>query len=205
MASGSPLSIGLLGAGSGVGAKLDGPVPLKLTDSSSSTVNFGSGSTGQFKQVSGDLWFCVTGSGSDRWRRITGPEGAGSYVAISPSRAYDSRWSGQTRLTAGSSRLVSVADKHDLTGAVTATNVVPAGARAVTYNLTVANTQIAGGYLSVVPGDSSDYSTSAINWSGNGLVLANGATVKLDTSRQLKVYCGGGSTDFIVDVTGYYL
>ena len=43
-------------------------------------------------------------------------------------------------------------------------------------------------------------------WSGNGLDIANGVILTLDGSRQLTaVEGGGGSTDFIVDVTGYYL
>ena len=38
------------------------------------------------------------------------------------------------------------------------------------------------------------------------MILANGLVVKLDTNRQIKVFCGGGgSTDFIVDINGYYV
>ena len=105
--------------------------------------------------------------------------------------------------------LVSVADGHDPDGVVTSANVVPAGATAVAYNLTV--TQTAGaGFLSVTPGSptapSSPPTTSSINWSGDGANLANGLAVKLDASRQIRVRCGGGgSTDFVIDVTGYYI
>ena len=36
--------------------------------------------------------------------------------------------------------------------------------------------------------------------------LANGLVGSLDNARQIKVFCGGGgSTDFIVDINGYYL
>jgi hypothetical protein len=46
---------------------------------------------------------------------------------------------------------------------------------------------------------------SSINWFTSGLSLANGLVVTLDTNRQIKVFCGGGgSTDFLIDVLGYY-
>jgi len=36
--------------------------------------------------------------------------------------------------------------------------------------------------------------------------IANGDVVTLDASRQVKVWAGGGgSADFIIDITGYYL
>jgi len=47
---------------------------------------------------------------------------------------------------------------------------------------------------------------SSINWTGSGQVEANGTLVKLDGSRQMKVFVGGApdaKTDFITDITGY--
>lgn len=203
--TGTDFSIGLFGKGSGLGAKLDGPTPLKLTDSTSAGPPSGSsGSPGQFKVDSGDLYFCVNGSGSDRWRIVTGAAAAGAFVALDPARVYDSRWA-DGPLGTGSTRVVSVKDKRNSSGGLVTPNIVPAGARAITYNLTIADTTLTG-YLSCVPGNSSDFSTSSINWSFANALLANGSTVKLDTSRQVKVFCGGGgSSNFIVDVTGYYL
>ena len=47
---------------------------------------------------------------------------------------------------------------------------------------------------------------STINWSAPGQVLANGVTLTLNTDRQLTIVAGGGgSTEFIVDISGYYL
>jgi hypothetical protein len=70
IATGDPMTIAFAGAGSSVGAKFDGPVPLKLTDSTNSAApTSASGTEGQFKQVNGDLWFCVkseTGAGNVR-------------------------------------------------------------------------------------------------------------------------------------------
>ena len=68
----------------------------------------------------------------------------------------------------------------------------------------IANT-VALGFLSVNPGDAAAAGGSSINWFTSGLSLANGLVVKLDANRQIKVFGGGGgSTDFIVDILGYY-
>jgi len=206
IATGNPFTVGILGASSdpgGVGAKLDGPTPLKLADSTNAGAPTPTiGTNGMFRFVSGDLYFCVDDTSSDRWRLVTGAASAGTYIPIAPARAYDSRWSAGP-ITAGQNRTILVANKYNQAGVLQQSNVVPVGARAVTYNLTIANT-VSGGYLSLVPGNSVDFSTSTINWASGGLVLANGSTSKLDTSRQVKVACGSGTTDFIIDITGYY-
>lgn len=62
------------------------------------------------------------------------------------------------------------------------------------------------GYLFVVPGDATASNGSSINWFGPNQDPANGLTAKLDANRQVQVFCGGDSaTDFMIDVTGYYL
>jgi hypothetical protein len=40
-----------------------------------------------------------------------------------------------------------------------------------------------------------------------GQNVANASVCKLDSSRQLKIFCGddAGSADFIIDIVGYYL
>ena len=205
-------NIGLWGASkSGIGAKLDGPVPLKLTDNSGSgapTQN--SGSEGQFKVNSGDLWFCVDGSGSTRWRKITGAGVSGGFHAVTPGRVYDSRpaQGGAGPLSTGFNRTISVANRINPSGgAVVENNFVPANARAVTFNLTVVNTVGSNGYLAVNPGGNSAVNASSINWYGANQIIANGTLSSLNTSRQLTVVAGGTSTsaNFIIDITGYYL
>jgi hypothetical protein len=88
---------------------------------------------------------------------------------------------------------------------VLATDVVPEGATAITYNITVA--QPTGvNWLSVAPGDQTDAPQfSSINFDV-GRNDANGLTGKLDDDRQVAVFCGDdvGSCHFIIDVTGYY-
>ena len=154
----------------------------------------------------GSLWCAVSKSGE--WRKLAGFDTAGSLHAIAPTRIYDSRVASPSpgRLASGSSRTVSVANGRDpVTGAVTMADIVPNGAQAIAYNVTIDATQ-ASGFLSVNPGFVLSSGASTINWSASGLILANGGIVGLDGGRNLKVFCGGGgSTDFIIDVTGYYL
>ena len=128
-------------------------------------------------------------------------------VPIEPTRVYDSRQAQPQfgPLGAGQSRVISVADGRDPNGgAVTDADIVPDGATAIAYNLTVTDT-VGAGFLSVTPGDAATFKASTINWASSGLVLANAGLVKLDSSRQIKVFGGTGSTDFIIDITGYYL
>jgi hypothetical protein len=156
-----------------------------------------------------DFWACVGGGIPGRWRKLAGPGTAGSLHPVEPTRVYDSRrpLPGGGTLASGATRTVSVADGRDLsTGAVTVADLVPKGATAIAFNLTITGT-VGRGFLSVAPGSSTALGASTINWSESGQNLANGSVVKLDDSRQVKVYSGGpsGSTHFILDVAGYYI
>jgi hypothetical protein len=103
-----------------------------------------------------------------------------------------------------SSRVISVADAHDSEGAVTTANAVPNGATAVAFNITATGAN-GGNFFSVNPGDAASYTASTVNFAA-GLDIANASVVKLDSSRQIKVFCGGdvGSAHVIVDIVGYY-
>ncbi|MDO8363473.1 MAG: hypothetical protein Q7V88_11300 [Actinomycetota bacterium] len=203
-------TIGLFGASkAGIGAKLDGPVPLKLTDNTNSGApTQTSGTNGQFKVDDGDLWYCADdNSATKRWRKLSGPGVAGSYHALTPGRVYDSRpaAAGAGPLAAGNNRTISVANSINSAGGTVTTNFVPAFAAAVVANVTVVNT-VNGGNIAVNPGGNLSTATSTVNWNTSGAVLANGITLTLNASRQLTVVCSGsGSTNFIVDVFGYYL
>jgi len=204
-------SIGLFGMSkSGIGAKLDGPVPLKLTDNS----NFGppvqnSGTNGQFKVDNGDLWFCADdGSSTRRWRKISGPNVAGAFHPVTPGRVYDSRpaQGGVGPLAGVGNRLISVANRiNPVGGAVVENNFVPSGASAVTLNITAVTTT-GNGYFTVNPGGNTTIGASAINWTA-GQTIANGIVATLNASRQLTVIAGSASTsaNFIIDITGYYI
>lgn len=203
-------TIALFGASTtGIGAKLDGPVPLKLTDASNSGPPVqNQGSNGQFRVNDGDLWWCANeDSSTRRWRKVSGSTVAGAYHALTPARVYDSRPGngGVGPLAAGFNRTVSVANSINTSGAVVVSNFVPALAAAVVANVTVVNTVNAGN-LTVNPGGVSTTGSAVVNWNASGAVVGNGITLALNGSRQLTVVCGGtGSTNFIIDVFGYYL
>ena len=112
-------------------------------------------------------------------------------LPIPPVRAYDSR-TAEGPLAGGDSRTVDLA-AH-----------VPAGTTAVAYTLTETGTARTG-YLSVgLPGAPAP-STSVLNWSGPNQTVANSSTAAVNEARQLEVFAGGtGSTQFVVDVIGYF-
>jgi hypothetical protein len=130
------------------------------------------------------------------------------FVAITPVRAYDSRFDmapdAEGRLASGASRTVHVSSKRNVdTGAIVDADAVPP-ARAVAYTVTLANTSGAG-FLAVNPGGTTAVSASVINWSGAGQFPANSSIVKTGSDNTLTVVAGGaGSTDFVIDVIGYF-
>ena len=81
---------------------------------------------------------------------------------------------------------------------------VPPTAKAVAANL-IAITPTAEGYLTVFPAGSSIPLASTINFRA-GIVRANNAILGLGTSGQVSVFCGipSGSTNFVLDVSGYF-
>jgi hypothetical protein len=123
--------------------------------------------------------------------------------SISPARVYDSRKSGGP-LAPNTSRVISVRDGLDDTGAVTIPNVVPVGATAIVYNLTVTGTT-GSNFLSVTPGGTASALASSVNF-GGGVDIANASVVGIDANREIRVFCGdqSGSTHVIIDVAGYY-
>lgn len=171
-------------------------------------------SVGEVAVTGNALWFCVTAGNPGTWRKVAAVETAGSFHPIATARVYDSRWNNiLPNVTKGSmvvgnaSRLVYCDDQRALdTGLVTTADVVPAGATAIAYNLTL--TQAAGqGFLAVEPGGASTYGGSAINWTANVTSVANASVAKLDSLRRVSVFIGGqpgSTTHFIIDVVGYY-
>jgi hypothetical protein len=143
-----------------------------------------------------DVWLCVESGSPGIWRKLTGPTTAGAFHPIVPARVFDSRSS--SPFTPNSSRAVAVA--VSLQGV----EIVPVGATAVTFNVTVTETQ-GPNYVSVNPGDAAGFTASTLNWAG-GYDVANASVCRLDASRQLRVFCGDqpGSAHVILDVTGYY-
>jgi hypothetical protein len=158
--------------------------------------------------TTGDVWVCVAAGTPGTFRKITGATTAGAFHALSPGRVYDSRAAAPSQGAIGGAqnRTISVADKRDTTsGDVSVVDFVPAGATAVAANVTVVS-QTGSGFLTINPGGTTTVDSSTINWSATGQVLANGVTLTLNANRELTVVAGGGgSTHFLVDISGYYL
>jgi hypothetical protein len=167
-----------------------------------------------YVDAAGTLWFTVpvpppAAAGTVRFVKLAGTPTSGAYHAIDPQRVYDSRQAGYTTrgvLAPNSNRVVSVADGRSDTGTVTLANAVPAGATAVQINVTAAN-MTGPNFLSVTAGDKTSTTASLVNWGPGDIQIANSITVPVDSTRQIRVFCGNqtGSTDVIIDVYGFYL
>lgn len=84
--------------------------------------------------------------------------------------------------------------------------VVPSQATALLLNLTVTGT-VGTGALVVYATGAAQPNSSSINWTGNGLNIANGATSACNSTQHVDVAIvagAGAATNFIIDVIGYY-
>ena len=229
IASGARVQTGVHGysAGSvaGVVAHADGSAAVGLVARGSGRANailVAEGTSGPARPVvhvagelvcdaNGDLWFCAVPGLPGTWRKLAGPTSAGAYHAIVPSRVYDSRLGSPApggALMVGNNRLVSLKDRRTLdTGAVNTVDIVPPGSTAVTANVTVVDT-FGSGFLTVNPGGNLTIGAATINWTDAGQILNNGVNLTLNTLREVTVLAGGtggSSTQFVIDVTGYFL
>jgi hypothetical protein len=125
-----------------------------------------------------------------------------SFVSITPCRLFDTRpapanvGNRNTPLNAG----------EDFFRQVTGANgdcTIPAGATAISYNLTVPNGL--DGFLTLYPADGSLPNASTINpVTGQG-VKVNGGIVGLSATGAIKLYTLRGPLDALLDVTGYFV
>jgi hypothetical protein len=113
------------------------------------------------------------------------------FVPFGPARVYDTRQAGG-RIFADQQR--------NLVGAAAS------GEYAHMYNVTLTETQGAGGFLSVFPGDLAWPGTSSVNWFGPGQTLANSAYTWLAIADQsIRIRAGGpagSSTHVVLDLVG---
>ena len=196
--------IGLVGRG--------GAAQLRLEPWSSGPSSTGLHSVGSvaYDANSEAYWVCVAEGTPGTWRKLADAATAGAFHALPTSRVYDSRLpmapAASGVLLGGQSRLIPCRDRRDpATGAVDAADLVPAGATAIAFNLTVTATGNRG-FCSLEPGTATASGGSTINWGASGQVVANASVVRLDTERQVKVFCAGSgaSTHVVLDVVGYY-
>lgn len=187
---------GVLGAGGtgAVGVKATGgranlqAIPRGVAPRSRTDVH----STGEVvADANGDLWYCVASGRPGTWRKLAGNSTAGQFhVLPSPVRAYDSRRS----------------DGHIRSGVVRNVRLtgVPTGATAATVSLTITQTT-ATGYLSLYRAGTAWPGTSNLNWFAAGQTFAVTTVAAVNSASTVAVRGGGGgSTQFILDVIGYY-
>ena len=161
----------------------------------------------------GNIFACV-GAGSAAsatavFRKLTGPASAGQlHVLPIPLRSYDSRpgsyggSGGDGAITNGLDRTVSMALGRS-SASSPASTAVPAGASAVLLTLSLVETAGAG-FMTVYSNAVSWPGTASITWFGSGQILSTSTVSAIDSQQRVKFRCGGQSTQFIVDVVGYY-
>jgi hypothetical protein len=135
------------------------------------------------------------------------PPEASFFRPITPGRLYDSRvntpvseaiFGREGPISTGTVRTIKATEQLN----------VPAQATAIMANITVVNAQ-GGGNLRAFPANLNDVNTATVNWYNSSTgpgprVVANFIILSLDSTGSFKVAVTG-TTDFIVDVTGYLL
>ena len=152
------------------------------------------------------------GAGGVYIGNATSGSSSSSFVAITPVRVLDTRSNlGLTGVfTSPTARFLTVTGSIATAGGVQI--VVPAGATAVSLNVTVVS-PTAAGFLSVRPGDATGApTTSSLNFSA-GQVIPNAVTVQLPTigggAGKIELTynafgVAGPTTHVLVDVVGYF-
>jgi hypothetical protein len=141
-------------------------------------------------QGTASLWFCVEDGTPGKWILVASPLSGSTFCPSGPYRVYDSR-DGDGPIHTGQTRTIFL-DAGQL-------------ASSVVVNLTVAGTTGAG-YLTLYPTSVANPAvSSSINWFTQDQVTANMAIVMVDAGGNAKIRAGGpGTTDFIIDVIGFF-
>jgi hypothetical protein len=131
---------------------------------------------------------------------------AGAYVPLTPARICDTRpvQSGvvANQCNGNGTGTGTLAAGGSLNIQVTGEGLVPAGATGAILNVTVTNTTAAS-YLEAYPEGATQSTASNLNWTA-GETVANRVLVDLSSSGEITVYNHAGSTDVVVDVSGYF-
>jgi hypothetical protein len=78
------------------------------------------------------------------------------------------------------------------------------GARSALFNLTVVNTEGAGGFVACFAANVAYPGNSSINWFGADQILANSVLSAVDASGAIKIRGGANRTDVVIDRIGYF-
>ncbi len=121
-------------------------------------------------------------------------------VPVAPTRVYDSR-PGNPPLNVVKGPLANGTRLVNLLLGVS----LPVKPKGVLVNLTVVNTSPTG-FLAMYRAGTAWAGTSSINWSSAGEIVANTTYTDVDVAGQVEVRVPpSSSTDFFVDLVGYYL
>jgi hypothetical protein len=132
---------------------------------------------------------------------------AGQFTAITPYRAWDTRINESREMVRGDDVTVDMLTDFQ--------NVpqIPSTATAITFNVTVTDTESTFGFVTVFNGDAAAIpGTSTLNWVLPAFTIANGGTVALGAPGSMAAGAIGiamdgapdAAAEVIVDVTGYY-
>ena len=139
-----------------------------------------------------------------------GDEESYSFVPVTPYRAIDTRnIEGFPKLGAEATKMLLEVWKDEF-----GYQMIPETAVAVTYNLTVTETE-GGGFITLFPGNlENEPETSSINWTGSNQTVGNGGTVAIGPFEDFagEIFEGTlwalnpteGAAHYILDITGYY-
>lgn len=208
---GTSVAIRGLAASTGIGGhftSLLGPTIRLQPGGQASVPTAGNWALGDLvNDTSGNVWLCVQAGNPGRWRLIGGPQSAGAYVPLTPTRVFDSRRSTPDNgriLTSAEPRVIGIGFARDLNTGAPIRRLLPDGTRAIAANVTITDTSSARGFVALTPGDAADYQASAMNWTSAGATVANGLILTADALLRLKAFVRGGDTHLIIDISGYF-
>jgi hypothetical protein len=157
------------------------------------------------RDENGATWVCVQNGSPGSWRKLAGTGTAGSLHLTEPTRVYDSRWPGGQRHTGGGVAIFTHYGANLTTGVVEGPQLVPLGARGLSFTITATGT-IGGGFIAATSLTAPTFKASCLNWSAGGQTIANTTICNLNEFQQpgLRIWTTG-NTHVIIDVLGYYL
>ena len=135
------------------------------------------------------------------------------FVPIEHFRAADSRTNGSKLVVGGDeSETIRFIDLARRDGDEFGTRVIPAGTTAVSFNLTVAQTE-GRGFVHMDSPVAERGESSTLNWTADGQTVTNsGVTIVGTTDAEAVLLAGvsigggdGAAAHIIIDVTGYYV